>query len=146
MIKELGNANDLVELESLVMHSFIREPCIQGLESRGYIQGVAIKDRTTGKAICNYFGGIPYAEPPVGELRWRKPRELAPCYSYGTRTHPGRFDGKATNCPQHRGKEEEMHENCLQLNVWVPAGEPPKPGWPVYFYIRMSLPLSRLRV
>jgi carboxylesterase type B len=26
-------------------------------------------------------------------------------------------------------------EDCLQLNIWVPASEVPKEGWPVYFYI-----------
>jgi carboxylesterase type B len=119
------------------MGSFYREPCLQRLESRGYIQGVTIRDRISRRAICNYFGGIPYAEPPINEHRWRKPRELPPCYSYGTRTHPGRFDGRATKCPQDDGKGAEMDENCLQLNVWIPSGEPPKSGWPVYFYIRM---------
>jgi carboxylesterase type B len=33
--------------------------------------------------------------------------------------------------------EPELSEekNCLSLDVWVPAGEPPEPEWPVVFYI-----------
>jgi carboxylesterase type B len=114
------------------------EPCLQNLQSRGFIEGTTIKDKVSHSPICNYFGGIPYAQPPVGEYRWHKPRELPPCYSYGTRTQPGVFNGKAANCPQQGGKEADMDENCLQLNVWVPHGTAPANGWPVYFYIRTS--------
>jgi Carboxylesterase family len=121
----------------LKMRSYIQEPCLQDLQSKGFIQGITIKDRDLQETICNYFGGIPYAKPPVGEYRWRRPRELEPCYSYGTRINPGMFDGKTATCPQHSGTEANMDENCLQLNIWVPAGKVPEGGWPIYFYIRM---------
>lgn len=110
-----------------------REPCLQDLSNRGFIQGATIKHN--GKPICNYFGGIPYAQPPVGEHRWRRPRELAPCYSYGSRTSPGIFDGKAAVCPQPITTKEDATENCLELNIWVPSGAFPEGGWPIYFYI-----------
>ena len=120
------------------MPTYIQEPCLQDLQSRGFIQGITVKDKLSKEPICNYFGGIPYAQPPVGEHRWRKPRELAPCYSYGTRNNPGKFDGKTAICPQPGGMKAEMDENCLQLNVWVPTAKVPERGWPIYFYIRTS--------
>src|ERR1700712_1424823 len=110
-------------------------PHLQDLQFRGYIEGFDIKDKKTGKSICQYFGGVPYAVPPTGELRWRQPRELAPCYRYGTRTSPGIFTGKAAMCPQPGKKLSSVDENCLECNIWVPAGDPPLGGWPVYFYV-----------
>jgi carboxylesterase type B len=114
--------------------SFTRERHLLNLESRGFIQGVTIKD-SAGKELCHYYGGIPYAEPPLGENRWLKPRELAACYRYGTREAPGRFDGAATVCPQESallgktGKfRDGVGEDCLQCVIWVPAGEKPVGG------------------
>jgi hypothetical protein len=112
------------------MASIVREPYILSLDTLGFIQGSTLKDNDTDKPLCRYFGGIPYAEPPVGENRWRKPRELPPCYKYGTRTDPGKFDGLATACPQ-RGKPKKgvlVGEDCLQVVVWVPVEEPPEEG------------------
>jgi para-nitrobenzyl esterase len=64
------------------------------------------------------FKGIPYAAPPVGELRWRAPRPplawqgVRQVYAFG----PG--------CPQASSKDvvlDDMSEDCLTLNVWTPA-------------------------
>lgn len=93
------------------------------------------KDGSKGQPLCHYYGGIPYGLPPVGPFRWRKPRKLPPCYRYGHRANPGRFTGGASVCPQNGASGpaaedlvELFDEDCLQLNIWVPAGEPPKGG------------------
>lgn len=97
------------------------------------------------RPLCHYYGGIPYAPPPVGAHRWRRPRALPACYRYGTAANPldctgggstGAGKGGAAVCPQNAWDNgeapEEMRaqfdEDCLQLNVWVPAGEPPEGG------------------
>jgi para-nitrobenzyl esterase len=67
------------------------------------------------------FEGIPYAAPPVGDLRWRAPR--SPASWEGVRE--ARTFGPA--CPQAPSKDvpaEAMSEDCLTLNVWAPAREP----------------------
>jgi carboxylesterase type B len=113
------------------------ERYVHDLEFRGVIQGVTIKDKSSGKSLCHYFGGIPYAQPPVGDHRWKRPRELAPCYRYGTQSSPGVFDSKSGVCPQSgASKSNTYDEDCLQCNVWIPTGERPRNGWPVYFFIR----------
>jgi para-nitrobenzyl esterase len=78
--------------------------------------------------------GIPYAKPPVGELRWQPPQEpdawptrrattaFAPaCAQYGRIYGPGannRYDETiGTTLNQAVGSED-----CLYLNVWRPAG------------------------
>ncbi len=72
----------------------------------------------------NAFLGIPYAAPPVRDLRWRAP--AAPETWEGVR-HADRFGpqcmqplrGSMTN--QYSGAEV-MSEDCLYLNVWAKPG------------------------
>lgn len=114
------------------------------LGSLGYIEGSTIKAETSGQILCHYFGGVPYALPPVGLYRWRKPRPLPDHYRYGTRANPGVYTGATSICPQQAPLTQPdptvVGEDCLQTNLWLPAGDPPKDGWPVYFYIRKVHP------
>ncbi|MBI5259716.1 MAG: carboxylesterase family protein [Burkholderiales bacterium] len=73
-----------------------------------------------GAALHRYLG-VPYAAPPVGELRWRPPQPALPWH--GVRV----ADRYGDNAPQHvepfdaappRGT---CSEDCLSLNVWAPA-------------------------
>lgn len=74
------------------------------------------------------FRGIPFAAPPVGELRWRAPQPAK-----GWRgTRDARDYGAV--CPQllSVGYSQEvlgdmpMQEDCLHLNVWTPDTAPEK--------------------
>jgi carboxylesterase type B len=105
------------------------------LQFRGFITGLTVKEKSSGNNLCHYFGGLPYALPPVGPFRWHRPRPLPPCYRYGTRANQGHFTGYCGVCPQPVKSSPNFDEDCLQLAVWVPAGTPPPAGWPVYFYI-----------
>lgn len=83
------------------------------------------------------FLGVPYAAPPVGELRWRAPR---PVQSWdGTRdaTRIG------ADCTQALGPKSILgggggvvfgSEDCLYLNIYGPAAEPERPR-PVIVYL-----------
>jgi len=61
------------------------------------------------------YRGIPFAEPPVGDLRWRAPKAAA------------RWEGvkeaiKFAPCPIQGGNPPSgKSEDCLYLNVWTPA-------------------------
>jgi para-nitrobenzyl esterase len=66
------------------------------------------------------FLGVPYAAPPVGDLRWRPPQ--APRPWRGVRV----CDHTAPICPQIAGSgilgdRQKQSEDCLYLNVWTPA-------------------------
>jgi para-nitrobenzyl esterase len=78
----------------------------------GVIQG-------TNEAGLTVYRGIPYAAPPVGELRWQPP---APTTWKGT-LHATQFK---PDCMQVGGSmpgapAAKMSEDCLGLNIWTPA-------------------------
>jgi para-nitrobenzyl esterase len=62
------------------------------------------------------FQGVPYAAPPVGELRWRAPGPPAPWPGERPATAPGAI------CMQRRGAEDGASEDCLTLQVFAPKG------------------------
>ncbi len=58
----------------------------------GHIEGIALSSIESGSTpALHYFGGLPYALPPVGQYRFRRPRPLPEGYRYGTKASPGRF-------------------------------------------------------
>lgn len=62
------------------------------------------------------FRGIPYAAPPVAELRWQAP-EPAPCWQEELVA-----DSFGPRCPQLDGEGSVVgDEDCLTLNVWAPT-------------------------
>lgn len=107
----------------------------------GHVEGLTVLSTTAssrGEPLCHYLGGLPYALPPVGPYRFRQPRHLPDGYRYGTKANPGRFTGSTATCPQPwpSSKRSLWSEDCLQLNIYLPAAKrPPASGWPVLFYI-----------
>jgi para-nitrobenzyl esterase len=65
------------------------------------------------------FLGVPYAAPPVGNLRWRPPRPAAPWPGVRAAT------SFAPHCPQFASPfgVASTSEDCLYLNVYAPAGQ-----------------------
>lgn len=71
-----------------------------------------------------YYLGIPYAEPPVGELRWRAPQSTSPWNGVREARHfasPCAQIGNffATNNSEFFDRPFGS-EDCLYLNVWAP--------------------------
>ena len=73
-----------------------------------------ISGATTDSPEVRVFKGIPYAAPPVGDLRWRAPKPAA--HWEGTR----KADEFGPVCMQGGGNKQ-MSEDCLYLNVWTGA-------------------------
>jgi para-nitrobenzyl esterase len=70
------------------------------------------------------FKGIPFAAPPIGNLRWRKPNPAAAWQ--GVRSG----DAFASGCvavpgipADFGGETGPQNEDCLYLNVWTPKAE-----------------------
>jgi para-nitrobenzyl esterase len=60
------------------------------------------------------FKNIPFAQPPVGNLRWREPLPAKPWSGVRDATAFGPM------CHQNDNPQLPHSEDCLQLNVWTP--------------------------
>jgi len=91
----------------------------------GNIQG-AVSD-SNPRIIA--FKGIPYAAPPVGELRWRPPEPVVPWEGVRDASEPGSI------CVQHGPPPPTgtQAEDCLFLNIWAPTET--SEALPVMFWI-----------
>lgn len=103
--------------------------------AEGDLTGVYSED----KAVELYMG-VPYAKPPVGELRWKAPQDaekwqgVRRCDTYAPQAMQGRtpalmgslvdiFIYKQYQVTLKDNFLAPMSEDCLYLNIWKPAGE-----------------------
>ncbi len=82
----------------------------------GQVQGVA--DGT----IVHYWG-IPFAAPPVGDLRWRAPQPPKSWTGTLAADHFGHncMQNQRPGAPPWPKREPTPSEDCLYLNIWEPA-------------------------
>jgi para-nitrobenzyl esterase len=67
------------------------------------------------------FEGIPFAAPPVGDLRWREPRPVAPWDGVRKATEFGPRAMQGAIFSDMIFRDTGPSEDCLYLNVWTPA-------------------------
>ncbi|HZY79562.1 MAG TPA: carboxylesterase family protein [Cyclobacteriaceae bacterium] len=87
----------------------------------GIVEGVASQ---TGVIS---FKGIPFAAPPVGDLRWKEPQAVQPWEGVKKTDAFGPSPMQGTPRPFYMWSkeflipDEPISEDCLYLNVWTPA-------------------------
>ena len=79
------------------------------------------------------FKGIPFAAPPVGDLRWRAPQPVTPWKGVRQATQFGPRAMQAPIFGDMMFRSNGMGEDCLYLNVWTPNLKGKLPVL-VYFY------------
>ena len=80
--------------------------------------------------------GVPFAQPPVGSLRWQPPKPMAWKGVWNA-------DRKGPECMQvlrphdinHYFGEEASSEDCLYLNIWAPASAKAGAKLPVVVFL-----------
>lgn len=84
----------------------------------GLLQGERLRDGRTVR-----FLGIPYAAPPVGDLRWRRPQPPRPWSGVRDATRPGPISIQRDRAANSLFPidDEPQSEDCLYLNVWTAA-------------------------
>jgi para-nitrobenzyl esterase len=64
------------------------------------------------------FKGVPFASPPVGNLRWRAPM---PARAWSGTRRATEFGARCLQSDQLKFRSSHASEDCLFLNVWTPA-------------------------
>ena len=116
-----------------LLHVVLAASCAigSGAIAQGTLSAAAVLVDTTAGQIegaragdVALFRGLPYAKPPVGELRWQPPETAVPWAG----VRQAKAFGKA--CPQDRsvsidqaGDPGPTSEDCLFLNVWTPLAD-----------------------
>jgi para-nitrobenzyl esterase len=115
----MKNILGLILLFSLNL-SFAQKTIVK--TQNGSIEG----ETNASKNIC-IFKGIPFAQPPVGELRWKAPQAVKNwkgvlnCTSFSA--SPMQAEPKPFMCwsEEFIAQPEPLSEDCLYLNVWTKA-------------------------
>lgn len=85
------------------------------------IENGIIEGNYDTKTGIQFYLGVPFAKPPVGQLRWRAPQPLdnwkgvLPTKKFGPRPVQGIVFGDMNS------RSDGLSEDCLYLNVWTPA-------------------------
>jgi len=92
------------------------------------IEGGQIQGVLTDSTQVMVYKGIPYAAPPVGDLRWKRPQPVVAWEGVKVMDQWGNASVQADHQPGEFYREEfyfggdpVRSEDCLYLNVWAPA-------------------------
>jgi len=88
------------------------------------VTGGQIRGRLLPQGAGAVFKGIPFAQPPVGDLRWREPMPVVAWSGVRDAAESGPPAAQASF-----GWNDQFaaasREDCLYLDVWTPARQPP---------------------
>lgn len=101
---------------------------VQTTIENGIIEG----NYDTKTGIQTYFG-IPFAEPPVGELRWKAPQPVKNWKGVKITKKFAPRPMQTVVFGDMNSRSDGVSEDCLYLNVWTPAKRNTK-GLPVLLY------------
>ena len=100
------------------------------------VEGGLISGTPSADGALRVFRGIPFAKPPVAELRWKPPQPAEPWTGVRSATS---FGPRCVQVPRPKASlgyfpPEPESEDCLYLNIWAPADTERRPH-PVMVWI-----------
>ena len=105
-------------LPALLTCVFVSTPCCANdvimNTTHGLVKGVS--DYVSGTKVDKYLG-IPYALPPLGDLRFKDP---VPKVAWKSTWNATEFTPFCAMAGSDISEDLEMSEDCLYLNVFVP--------------------------
>jgi para-nitrobenzyl esterase len=115
---------NLLVFETYSKIPFSMKPIVK--TQSGWVKGVLNESKSVVA-----FKGIPFAAPPVGELRWRAPQAPLPWKGVRNATKFGASAMQIKQGSRNPWTEEfmvqnDISEDCLFLNVWTPGINGPK--------------------
>lgn len=79
------------------------------------------------------FKGVPFAQPPVGDLRWKAPQPVKPWEGVRSAKEYGPNPMQQDIFGDMMFGIDKMSEDCLYLNIWTPSKTMDE-GLPVLIY------------
>ena len=109
------------------------------------VEGGLLRGMYSADKAVEFYGAIPYAAPPVGNLRWREPQDASAWNDIRDASHfppvamQYRAPAAIARILDPHAKENPAYattrsEDCLYLNVWKPSGAHEKLPVIVYFH------------
>ncbi len=84
------------------------------------VHGIIEGNYNTHSGIQTYFG-VPFAKPPIGELRWKAPQPLDDWEGVKETKTFGPRPMQTMVFGDMKSRSNGVSEDCLYLNVWTPA-------------------------
>ena len=97
--------------------------------SQSVVETVQGKVKGYSSGNIDIYKGIPFAQPPIGELRWKAPQPVLPwegikeCTDFGPSPIQNTPEPFLCWTEEFIAKPEPLSEDCLYLNVWTPANK-----------------------
>ncbi|MCW3807047.1 carboxylesterase/lipase family protein [Plebeiibacterium marinum] len=111
----------LLLIASLVSCKQEEDPFAHDIQTAKVTGGI-VKGKT--RRGVTVFKGIPYAAPPVGDLRWKAPQPVIPWQDTLVAEKFGPAPVQEKTIATKYFQNATMSEDCLYLNVWSGAKEP----------------------
>lgn len=125
----------------LIISTFVFSSCNRSNPVLTIEGGKVIGVETATKGIIAYKG-IPFAAPPVGDLRWKEPQPVVPwegvmtADSFGAAAMQVTWDSNSFYGREWRASGSvPFNEDCLYLNVWTSAAGQTDKKLPVAMWI-----------
>jgi para-nitrobenzyl esterase len=113
--------NNLITLITICCTAFSLPAAAQIVSKPQVSTANGILEGITEKSGIRVFRGVPFAKPPVGDLRWKEPQ---PAENWQGIRKAEKFGNRGMQKPVFGDmgfRADQISEDCLYLNVWTPA-------------------------